>query len=265
MNGHAQGRPLAVVTGASSGIGRELARLAARDGHDVVIVARRGERLTTLAGELAGLGVDVIPVVADLAEPDGVGRVVDAVGERPLDVLINNAGIGGRGRFAVERQLNDDLAMLALNVTALVSLTGRILPGMVERGSGGILNVSSIAGSLPGPGQAVYNATKAFVTSFSLALGEETRGTGVRVTALCPGPVDTEFAAAAGHADPPTSRPLMRVLSAAAVAEPGWDGLAAGRALVVPDLATRVGLQTVRFLPWRWIARASAPRRRSQP
>ena len=153
--------------------------------------------------------------------------------------------------------------MVALNVTALVDLTGRFLPQMVERGSGGVLNVSSIAGTLPGPGQAVYNATKAFVTSFSQALSEETRGTGVRVTALCPGPVDTEFSAAAGYAETPTSRPLMRVLPAAEVAAAGWDGLADGRSLVVPDLATRIGLQTVRVLPWRWIARASAPRRRT--
>lgn len=255
-------RPLALITGASSGIGRELARLAARNGHDVVIVARRAERLNALAGELAGLGIDCTPVVADLADPAGVSLVVDAVGGRPVDVLVNNAGIGGRGRFAVERELSADLAMVALNVTALVHLTGSFLPRMLERRSGGILNVSSIAGSVPGPGQAVYNASKAFVSSFSQALTEETRGTGVRVTALCPGPVDTEFAAAAGYADPPTSRPLMRVESATDVAAAGWQGLAAGRAFVVPDPATRIGLQVVRVVPWRWISRTTAPRQR---
>ena len=116
---------------------------------------------------------------------------------------------------------------------------------------------------MPGPGQAVYNATKAFVTSFSQALSEETRDTGVRITALCPGPVDTEFTAAAGYAEPPTSRPLMKVLSAPDVAVAGWEGLQSGRSLVVPDVATRVGLLAVRFLPWRWIAGASAPWRAS--
>lgn len=262
MSADTAARPLAVVTGASSGIGRELARIAARNGHDVVIVARRAERLEALAGELVSLGVDGMPVVADLADPAGVPTVLSAVGGRPVDVLVNDAGVGGRGRFAVERELSADLAMVALNVTALVHLTGSFLPRMVERGSGGILNVSSIAGSLPGPGQAVYNASKAFVSSFSQALAEETRGTGVRVTALCPGPVDTEFAAAAGYVDAPTSRPLMRVESATDVAAAGWDSLAAGQAFVVPDPATRIGLQVVRFVPWRWISRATAPRQR---
>ncbi len=260
MSTDASVRPLAVVTGASSGIGRELARLAARDGHDVVVVGRRSDRLTALGDELGRLGVSCTPVVADLTDPHGVSRVVDALGERAVDVLVNDAGIGGRGRFAVERELSADLAMVALNVTALVDLTGRFLPSMLQRGNGAVLNVSSIAGALPGPGQAVYNATKAFVTSFSQALSEETRGSGVRVMALCPGPVDTEFAVSAGYAESATSRPLMRVLSAAQVAEAGWAALAAGRSFVVPDLATRVGLQTLRFLPWRWIARASAPR-----
>lgn len=263
MTAEASARPLAVVTGASSGIGRELARRAARTGHDVVVVARRGDRLAALGKELARLGVRCMPVESDLTGPQGVSRVVDAVGSRGVDVLVNDAGVGGRGRFAVERELSADLAMVALNVTALVDLTGQLLPSMVRRGRGGVLNVSSIAGTLPGPGHAVYSATKAFVTSFSQALSEETRGTGVRVTALCPGPVDTEFSAAAGYAEHPTSRPLMRVLSAAEVAAAGWEGLADGRSLVVPDLPTRIGLQTVRFLPWRWIARATAPRQRA--
>lgn len=254
-------RPLAVVTGASSGIGREFARLAARDGYDVVLVARRRDRLVALAHELAAAGATATPVVADLATTDGVPLVAAALASVPVEILVNDAGVGGRGQFAVERDLAADLGMIQLNVTSLVHLAGRVLPGMVERGHGGILNVASIAGYLPGPGQAVYNATKAFVRSFSEALTEETRGTGVRVTALCPGPVVTEFSQRAGYGDaPPKGNPLMRVLPASAVAAAGWEGLAAGRPVVVPDLGTRIGLQTLRFLPWRLIARTAAGR-----
>ena len=135
---------IAVVTGASSGIGRELAREAARAGYDLVLVARRQERLEALAAELSG--VNARPVVADLAEPAGIERVAAEIGEAPVEVLVNDAGIGGRGAFAIERDLQADLAMLRLNVMALVHLTGLFLPGMVERGHGGVLNVASIAG-----------------------------------------------------------------------------------------------------------------------
>ena len=210
-------RPLAVVTGASSGIGRELARLAADDGHDLIVLARRADRLAALAGELSALGAATEAVVVDMAQPTGAQAVGEAVAGRPVDVLVNDAGVGGRGRFATERQLATDLAMIQLNVTTLVGLTGLLLPSMLERHRGAILNASSIAGYLPGPGQAVYNASKAFVTSFSQALSEETRGTGVRVTALCPGPVATEFASVAGYPRPTSRNPLMRVASATAV------------------------------------------------
>jgi uncharacterized protein len=186
-------RPLAVVAGASSGIGRELARVAARDGYDLVVVARRGDRLAALASELTAFGATTEPVAVDLAESSGAQAVEEAIAGRPVEVLVNDAGVGGRGRFAIERQLAADLAMIQLNVTTLVELTGLLLPGMLQRHQGGILNVSSIASYLPGPGQAVYNASKAFVKSFSQALSEETRNTGVRVTALCPGPVATEI------------------------------------------------------------------------
>jgi short-subunit dehydrogenase len=257
-------RPLALVTGASSGIGRELARLAARDAYDLVVVARRADRLAALAAELTAFGVRTEPVVVDLAQSSGPRAVEEVVGGRPVDVLINDAGVGGRGRFATERQLQTDLAMIQLNVTTVVELTGLLLPGMVERGRGGILNVASIAGYLPGPGQAVYNASKAFVKSFSQALSEETRGTGVRVTALCPGPVSTEFNAVAGYPESTSRNPSMRVASAATVAAAGWRGLAAGKPVVVPDLLTRIGLQTLRVLPWQMIARAGQPRNRSR-
>ncbi len=168
--------------------------------------------------------------------------------DRPVEILINDAGVGGRGGFAEERELAADLAMIQLNVVSIVHLTGRLLPGMVARRRGGILNVASIAGYLLVPGRPCTTPTKAFVRSFSLALSDETRGTCVRVTALCPGPVHTEFGAVAGYGDaPPRGNPLMKVLPADRVAAAGWHGLTAGRTEVVPGRGTRLGLQTLRF------------------
>lgn len=249
-------RPLALVTGASSGIGSELARVAARDGYDLLLVARRRDRLEALADELSrDHGVDARVTTADLATPNGVEEVERALDGAPVEVLVNNAGFGGRGRFAVERPLADDLAMVQLNVTSLVHLTGVVLPGMVERRSGGILNVASTAGYAPGPLQAVYYATKAFVKSFSEALTEECRGTGVRVTALCPGPVDTEFASVAGIEGTSLMRaPLIKV-SADKVAESGWRALRRGRAVVVPGIPVRLAMQSLRLTPRRVAAR----------
>lgn len=251
-------RPLTVVTGASSGIGYELARLAARDGHDLLLVARRGDRLAAIAQELSDQhGVDVRTAPADLSRPDGVDDVRRALDGAPVAILVNNAGVGGRGRFAVERDVSDDLAMIQLNITSLVHLTGVLLPAMVERDSGGILNVASTAGFVPGPLQAVYYATKAFVRSFSEALTEECRGTGVRVTALCPGPVDTEFAAAAGLEGTSLMRaPLIKV-PADKVAAAGWNGLRHGRAVVVPGLPLKIAMQGLRVTPRRIAARIS--------
>lgn len=251
---------LVVVTGASGGIGLELARLAARDGHDLLLVARRTEVLDRVAGELkAAHGVVVETVAADLATDAGTDAVVAKVGGGPVDVLINNAGVGGSGAFATQRAVADDLAMVSLNITALVRLTGGMLPGMVARRSGGVLNVASTAGFLPGPGQSVYYATKAFVRNFSLGLTEEVRGSGVRVTALSPGPVDTGFAEAAGLTGSLLTRfPAMQV-SAADVAAAGWSGLASGRAEVVPGLMIRAGMASLRVTPPR-LARMLAGR-----
>jgi short-subunit dehydrogenase len=194
-------------------------------------------------------------VQADLAGPAGVPTVLDALGDAPVDVLVNNAGVGGVGRFAIERELDDDLAMIQLDVTALVHLTGRLLPGMVARRRGGILNVASTAGFSPGPLQAVYYASKAFVRTFSEALTEELRSTGVRVTALCPGPVDTGFAARAGLRDSWLMRLPMIKVPARQVAATGWSGLAAGRAVVVPGLPMQVAMQGLRITPRRLAAR----------
>jgi short-subunit dehydrogenase len=221
-----------------------------------VLAARSAERLEAVAAELsAAHGVTARAVPADLSSPEGVEGLMRAIGDAPVEVLVNNAGVGGRGRFAVERPLADDLAMVRLDVLSVVELTGRVLPSMLARGRGGILNVASTAGFAPGPLQAVYYASKAFVKTFSEALTEETRGTGVRVTALCPGPVDTGFAARAGLENSAlmSLRPIK--VPAAEVARAGWEGLAAGRAVVVPGTLVRVGMQALRVTPRRLAAR----------
>jgi short-subunit dehydrogenase len=251
-------RPVALITGASSGIGLELVKLAARDGYDLVLVARSSDKLRSLAEEMAARhGVVVQQVVADLSKPGGVATVLDRLGDTRIDVLVNNAGVGGQGRFAVERDLSSDLAMIELNVASLVELTGHLLPPMVERKQGAILNLASTAGFTPGPLQAVYFASKAFVRSFSEALTEECRRSGVRVTALCPGPVDTGFAAASGLEGTLLMRNSPAKVSAEDVAAAGWAGLQKGRAVVVPGLLVRLAMQGLRITPRRVAARIS--------
>jgi hypothetical protein len=185
----------ALITGASSGIGKELARLFAQDGHHLVLVARRISKLNELKTEFESVfGIKVWTIEADLTQRQAPNEIFlfTEKEEIQLDFLVNNAGFGGHGKFH-ERQWIDDEAMIDLNIKVLASLTHLYLPGMVERRSGKILNIASTAGFLPGPLQATYYASKAFVVSFSQAIAEELSGTGVTVTALCPGPVDTEF------------------------------------------------------------------------
>ena len=185
----------ALITGASSGIGLEFARLHAKRGGDVVLVARREDALNTLKAELENEhGITATVIVSDLTEPNAAEKVfvaTEAAGLQ-IDVLINNAGLGGHGRF-YERELAKDQAMMQVNMGALVDLTHLYLVGMVRRKSGRILQVASTAGMMPGPLQAVYYASKSFVISFSQAIAEELVGTGVTSTALCPGAVDTGF------------------------------------------------------------------------
>ncbi len=187
-------RPLALVTGASTGIGAEFARRLAADGHDLVLVARSYSRLERLAAELRqqhGIRADVLAV--DLTLSSSVQRIADALGHRldEVAVLINNAGFGLSGAF-VKQSEQELVELMQLNMTTLVQLCRRVLPGMQARRSGRILNVSSTAAFQPGPGFAVYCATKSFVLSFSEALAHEVRGLGITVTCLAPGPVETE-------------------------------------------------------------------------
>ncbi|VFQ46870.1 SDR family NAD(P)-dependent oxidoreductase [Desulfoluna butyratoxydans] len=185
----------ALITGASSGIGTELARYHASKGGDVVLVARRENKLNDLKAELERTcGITATVIAADLAEPDAAEKIFAATEAAGLviDVLINNAGFGGHGKFH-ERNLTKDQAMMQVNMVSLVNLTHLYLQGMVKRNRGNILHVASTAGFMPGPLQAVYYATKSFVVSFSQAIAEELDGTGVTSTALCPGAVATDF------------------------------------------------------------------------
>ncbi len=188
-----------LVTGASSGIGLELAKCFAADGSRLVLVARKGDALEALASELRKAHkIQAQVITADLAHPEAPPRLLAHLQSAGLkvDVLVNNAGFGAQGKF-VELPLGRQLEMLQVNITSLTHLTGLLLPGMVERRRGGILNVASTAAFQPGPGMAVYYATKAYVLSFTEALAEELAGTGLTVTASCPGPTATNFGAAA--------------------------------------------------------------------
>lgn len=243
------GNEMVLITGASAGIGRELALRFAEDGSDLVLVARREDRLEEL-GEFcrANHGSRVEILARDLSAPRAGWALADDLAERGLsiDVLVNNAGFGLNGPV-LELDLERQLHMIQLNVTTLTELTGRLLPAMVDRGRGGVLNVASTAGFQPGPRMAIYYATKAYVLSFSEALGEELRGTPIRVSCLCPGPTATEFTQAAEMDDPLLFR--LTSASAARVARAGLRGFRRGRPLVVPGLSNKLGTLAVRLVP----------------
>ncbi|SDM99636.1 hypothetical protein SAMN04487949_3108 [Halogranum gelatinilyticum] len=240
---------VALVTGASSGIGWELSKLFAADGYDLVLVARSEDKLRELGEMLQrehGIGVTV--VVKDLARPESPGEIQAALDERGItvDVLVNNAGFGTNGPFT-ETDLGRELDEIQVNVTALTELTKRFLPGMVERGHGRVLNVASTAAFQPGPFMAVYYATKAYVLSFSEAISEELDGTGVTVTALCPGATSTKFDERAGVTDTPLFQ--GDVASAADVAETGYRATMQGKPVVVHGWKNKLLTLAVRFSP----------------
>lgn len=251
----------ALVTGASSGIGLELCRLLARDGARVVMVARDDGRLQRAARWVQAevQSAALTRLAADLTSP-GAAAAIHARIERevgPVDFLANNAGAGLSGRFA-EADPDATASLLALNVTALTEMTRPYLRDMLTRRSGRILNVASTAAYLPGPGMAVYYATKAFVLSFSEALAEETAGSGVTVTALCPGPIPTGFQERAGIAGSRLLRSPL-VMPAREVAAAAYDGALHGKRVVIPGLANRLMVEGLRFLP-RSVAAAMAGR-----
>ena len=244
-------RPLALVTGASSGIGVDLARELARGGHDLVLVARREAALVALAEELTAHEVNITVVAANLGVIDAASRLTSELQRRglaQLDVLVNNAGFGDCASFvrAEPTKLNE---MIQLNVAALTALTRACLPGMVARGRGRILLVADVAGFAPGPGAAVYHASKAYVLSLGEALDRELRGTGVTVTTLCPGPTRTGFQAVAGGRESALPRPRFGVMPSADVARQAYEALQRGKRILVPGWLNKLRAVWLRIAP----------------
>src|SRR5712692_5678296 len=229
-------RPLALVTGASSGIGVDLARELARDGHDLVLSARTVPPMERLAAELEADGAACVVIPADLSKPGGAAALAGAIEARGLtvEVLVNNAGLGAVGRFDRMDPVRIG-EILQVNIVALTELTRLILPGMVARGHGRVMLVASTAGFQPGPGMAVYCATKAYVLSLGEAIAYELRGTGVTVTVLCPGATATNFSQVAETTETSLFKSrLVPVMTSAEVARLGYRGLKAGRRVVIP-------------------------------
>ena len=245
----------ALVTGASGGIGLELARLLAADGHDLVLVARSGDKLARLAEEMTGKHEMAARVlVADLARPEAPGEIFDDLQTKgvAVDVLINNAGFGSYGLFA-ETDLRSELDLLQVNVVALTHLAKLFLPQMIARRRGYVMNVASTAAFQPGPLMAVYYASKAYVLSLSEALTNECEGTGVVVSALCPGPTETGFVAAAGMGD---SKLFDRgSMDARTVAVEGYRGMLNGKTLVIPGFRNALVARTVGMMPRRLVTK----------
>jgi short-subunit dehydrogenase len=243
-------RETALVTGASGGIGEDLARLIAAGGRNVVLLARSVDKLQALAGQLSTAhGVEAAVVAADLSDRDATAQIVRTLAARgvTIDMLVNNAGFGTAGAFA-SGDPDEQLGMVQVNVAALTALTRAFLPGMLERRRGRILNVASTAAFQPGPFMAVYYASKAYVLSLSEALAEEVAGSGVTVTCLCPGPTRTGFQ---DRAQLHKTRlfNLGLVMRSADVAQAGYDGMLAGRRLVTTGLMNKIVAQSVRISP----------------
>lgn len=246
-------RPVTVITGASAGIGVALARVFARHGHELALVARREDRLNSLADEIAATGMRrPITIVVDLFKSGAAREIGDALAAQGAEVqfLVNNAGFGLIG-LASNRDRDEQLRMIDLNVRVLTELSLAFLDSL-ERHRGGLLNVGSMAGFLPGPGMAVYYATKAYVLSFTEALHSELKPRGVRVAVLCPGPVPTEFAERAGIKDKEMATNVL-TQSAEYVAEAGYDGLMGGQRTIVPGSLNKLVTLLIRLIPRRVI------------
>jgi short-subunit dehydrogenase len=242
-------RQRALITGASGGIGEEFAKLFAAKGYDLVLAARNAEKLDLLAASLAAAhSVRAEYLAVDLSLPGSASTLLSFLDSKEFapDVLVNNAGFGTFGPFA-ENDLDAELAQIQLNVTTLTQLTKLILPGMLRRGRGRILNVASTAAFQPGPLMAVYYATKAYVLSFSEALANELKGSGVSVTCLCPGGTRTGFMARAKMGNPEILSRSSVMMEAAVVARRGYDGMMKGKRLVIPGLLNKILAHATRF------------------
>ncbi|MEW6453393.1 MAG: SDR family oxidoreductase [Pseudomonadota bacterium] len=253
--------PVAIITGASAGIGTALARVFAKNGHALVLVARRENRLKALAAEIAASGAPM-PLVApiDIAQPDAVPHIEKMLAARDFEpqYVVNNAGFGLVGRAASLDQA-EQLAMIDLNVRALTDFSLAFVDSLT-RHRGGLLNVGSVGGFLPGPNSTVYYASKAYVLSFGEALYRELKPQGVRVTTLCPGPVETEFQTRAGV--PNSGRTPVLTLPAERVAEEGYRGLMAGKRLVIPGMPNKIAAFLPRVAPRGVVLALMAARQR---
>jgi uncharacterized protein len=256
-------RPLALVTGASSGIGAEIAKVLATQGHDIVLVARTETALSAVASDVRAAGGTANVITADLATPGAGHRLATELANRNLEinVLVNNAGFADFGQFHESDAAKLD-RMIALNIATLTELMRDLLPGMVTRRSGRVMNVASTAAFMPGPLMATYYATKAYVLSISEGVHEELKGTGVTVTALCPGPTESGFQATAAM----ESSKLVKgrkIMTAHAVAQAGVKAMLAGKPVAVVGFKNKILALTPRFLPRRMtpavVRRAQAP------
>lgn len=244
----------ALITGASGGIGMELAKVFARHGHSLVLVARSQDKLRQLAGELeSSFGVQALVIALDLAAPGAPASLYAQLQQRQVtvDYLVNNAGFGHFGFFG-QTEWEKEEQMIHLNVMALTDLTRLFLPPMVARGKGKILNVASVAAFVPGPLMAVYFATKAYVLSFSEAIANELQGTGVEVTALCPGPTDSGFAGAAAAQDSDMFA-RSKLASSQQVAEYGYQAMMSGKRVAVHGLLNKLTVFSARLAPRRLV------------
>ncbi|HVN75564.1 MAG TPA: SDR family oxidoreductase [Thermoanaerobaculaceae bacterium] len=266
MNASDREKRVALVTGASSGIGLELGRQAAADGFNLVLVARNRDALDTLARELREAhGVEARVLAKDLADPGAPSEIFAELARAgvTVDVLVNSAGIGTWGRYA-ELDPEGELRQIRVNVVALAHLTRLFLPEMVRRGAGRVLNVASTAAFQPGPLMATYYASKAYVLSFSEALAEELAGTGVTVTVLCPGPTSTNFQRRAKMENVRIASGTLAMHSSSSVARAGWRGMMRGKRVVIPGVINWLLVESVRLGPRRLVA-AIAHRMNAHP
>lgn len=249
----------ALVTGATSGIGRELATLFAKDGYNLVLIARSDEDLIRVADSYEHqFGISVVPIQKDLSNENAAQEIYDETQQRGLtiDVLVNNAGVGEYGKFASETDLQKELNLIRTNVSSLVGLTKFYLRDMVQRNEGKILMLGSIASVMPNPFMAVYGATKSFIYSFSEALRNEVKDTNVTITVLMPGATDTDFFNKAGAMNT-KAQELARETPAADVAKTGYDALMSGKDKVVHGLSNKAQVAMAHFLPDPTVANAA--------
>ncbi|WP_226659573.1 SDR family NAD(P)-dependent oxidoreductase [Pseudalkalibacillus hwajinpoensis] len=240
----------ALITGASGGLGADLATLFAKDGSNLILVARSKDKLEKRAQELSAYGVQVDHIVCDLSKAGAAEELFEQVKGRPIDYLVNNAGVGLFGKFT-ETDLQTELDMLYLNINSLTHLTKLVVREMTVRGKGRILNVASTAAFQPGPLMAVYYASKAYVLSFSEAIENELKGTGVTVSTLCPGPTRTDFSARANLDNSKLfDGSTMNSLS---VAKAGYEGFKRGKSVIIPGTQNKILAKSIRFMPRKFV------------